>query len=182
MIKKKSINHFPKTQILFWYHHFSLICWTTLLTNCSCEPYKTYLSMNTFSLNRPTGPIRSSSRDVCLCVCVSPFHVLDFEAHFAPTSRSRMSKSFRDSESLGKSPGKKWSQNWTLFLGGGLKSPRSSFFFCWFCLITLKRSQKTKGVERFSWYFLRSLYIGSMKGKNLHLHLGIQIRMEQKYW
>ena len=47
-------------------------------------------------------------------VCVSPFHVLDFEAYFAPTSRSRMSKNFRDSESLGKSAGKKWSQNWTV--------------------------------------------------------------------
>ena len=28
----------------------------------------------------------------CLSACVSPFHVLDFEAYFAPTSRSRMSK------------------------------------------------------------------------------------------
>ena len=45
---------------------------------------------------------------ICLFV---PFHVLDFEAYFAPTSRSRMSKNFRDSESLGKSAGKKWSQN-----------------------------------------------------------------------
>ena len=44
---------------------------------------------------------------VCVCVCVSvcvsvPFRVVYFEAHFAPTSRSRMSKIFRDSESLGK--------------------------------------------------------------------------------
>ena len=35
---------------------------------------------------------------VCLSV---PFHVVYFEAYFAPTSRSRMSKNFRDSESLG---------------------------------------------------------------------------------
>ena len=49
---------------------------------------------------------------VCVFVCcLSPFHVLDFEAYFAPTSQSRMSKIFRDSESLGKSAGKKWSQN-----------------------------------------------------------------------
>ena len=55
-----------------------------------------------FSSNRPTGPIWSSSRDVHVLVlsCLSPFHVLDFEAYFAPTSRSRMSKFFRDSESL----------------------------------------------------------------------------------
>ena len=49
---------------------------------------------------------------VCLCVCVSvPFRVVYFEAYFAPTSRSRKSNIFRDSESLGKSAGKKWSQN-----------------------------------------------------------------------
>ena len=67
---------------------------------------------------------------VCMYVCMSvPFHVLDFEAYFAPTSRSRMSKIFRDSESLGKSAGKKWSQNGTFLLGSGLKSPRKIKFF-----------------------------------------------------
>ena len=51
-------------------------------------PKLLYLSIE----NRPTGPIRSSSRDVCvsvcLCVCVFdvPFHVIYFEAYFAPTS------------------------------------------------------------------------------------------------
>ena len=36
-----------------------------------------------------------------LYVCMSvPFHVLYFEAYFAPTSQSRMSKNFRDSESF----------------------------------------------------------------------------------
>ena len=48
---------------------------------------------------------------VCLMLFDVPFHVLDFEAYFAPTSRSQMSNLFRDSESLGKSNGKKWSQN-----------------------------------------------------------------------
>ena len=55
----------------------------------------------------------SGCRFICLFV---PFHVLDLEAYFAPTSQSRMSKMFRDSESLGKSAGKKWSQNWTFLL------------------------------------------------------------------
>ena len=50
----------------------------------------------------------SATLSVCLFV---PFHVVYFEAYFAHTSRSRMSKHFRDSESLGKSAGKKWSQN-----------------------------------------------------------------------
>ena len=70
-----------------------------------------------------------------VCCYLSPFHVLDFEAYFAPTFRSRMSKIVRDSKSLGKSAGKKWSQNWTFLLGSGLKLPRKkSYFFCWFCL------------------------------------------------
>ena len=74
---------------------------------------------------------------VCLCLCVSvPFHVVYFEAYFAPTSQSWMSNIFRDSEFMGKSAGKKWSQNWTFILGCGLKSPRKKkFVFCWFCLI-----------------------------------------------
>ena len=44
-----------------------------------------------FSSNRPTGQIRSSSRDVRVSVCLSvclfdvPFHVVYFEAYFAPT-------------------------------------------------------------------------------------------------
>ena len=74
---------------------------------------------NIFSSNRPTGRIPSSSCNVRLFVCLlmsmSPFHILDFEAYFAPTSQSRMSKFFRDSESLGKSARKnifvvKWSK------------------------------------------------------------------------
>ena len=49
-------------------------------------------------------------------VCVFTFEV-PFNGLFAPTSRSRMSNSFRDSESLGKSN------------GSGLKSPRKKKFF-----------------------------------------------------
>ena len=67
---------------------------------------------------------------VCLSVCLFvPFHVVDFEAYLAPTSWSQMSKILRDSESLGKSAGKKWSQNWTLLLGISLKSPREKKVF-----------------------------------------------------
>ena len=65
-----------------------------------------------FSKHRPFGPMLSISRFVRLCVCLS-VRVFTFEVPFnglfAPTSRSRMSNSFRDSESLGKSNGKKWS-------------------------------------------------------------------------
>ena len=151
-----------------------------------------------FSSNRPTGPIRSSSRDVrcmsvwcpfCpythLCICLPPlpevgcpkfleirnpwgkvmersglryehfclkivenrvtkksffsplfslfFDLLRFSVFFnglfAPTSRSWMSNIFTDSESLGKSNGKKWSHTCTFLFGSGLKSPRKKKFF-----------------------------------------------------
>ena len=52
---------------------------------------------------------------VCLSVCLFTFEV-PFNGLFAPTSRSRMSKNFRDSESLGKSNGKKWSHIWNFFV------------------------------------------------------------------
>ena len=45
---------------------------------------------------------------VCPCVCLFTFEV-PFNGLFAPTSQSRMSNIFRDSESLGISNGKKWS-------------------------------------------------------------------------
>ena len=62
-----------------------------------------------FSKHRPSGPMLSISRFVRLSVCVFTFEVR-FKCLFAPTSQSRTSNIFRDSESLGKSNGKKWSQ------------------------------------------------------------------------
>ena len=86
---------------------------------------------------------------VCLFVC--PFHVLDFEAYFPSTFRSRMSKNFRYSESLGKSAGNKWSQIWTFLLGNGLKLPRKKkkFFadFALFCVEELVWSVRRPSVE-----------------------------------
>ena len=60
-----------------------------------------------------------------------------FNGFFAPNSWSQMSNIFRDSESLGKSNGKKWSNIWTFLFGSGLKSPREkkSFFFADFALV-----------------------------------------------
>ena len=46
---------------------------------------------------------------MCVCVCLFTFEV-PFKRLFAPTSRSQMSNIFRDSESLRKSAGNKWSQ------------------------------------------------------------------------
>ena len=49
---------------------------------------------------------------VCLCVCVSVCSLFEvpFKRLFAPTSQSQMSKKSRDSQSLGQSSAKKWSQ------------------------------------------------------------------------
>ena len=58
-----------------------------------------------------------------------------FNGLFAPTSGGRMSNIFRDSESLRKSNGKKWSNIWTFLFGSGLKSPRIFFFFAEFALV-----------------------------------------------
>ena len=52
-----------------------------------------------------------------------------FNGLFAPTFRSWMSNIFRDSESLGESNEKKWSQIWTFMFENCLKSPRKKKFF-----------------------------------------------------
>ena len=65
----------------------------------------------------------SVCRPVCLSFCLFTFEV-PFKRLFAPTSWSRMSQDFRDSESLGKSNGNKWSQIWKLLLIKSVKLPR----------------------------------------------------------
>ena len=83
---------------------------------------KLITSYRIFSKHRPSGPMLSISRNVhifvclsvCLSVCVFTFEV-PFNGIFAPIAWSRMSNIFRDSESLGKSNGKKWSQIWFFF-------------------------------------------------------------------
>ena len=60
-----------------------------------------------------------------------------FNGLFAPTSQSRMSNIFRDSEFLGKSNGKKWSQISTFLFKNCLKLPRKKkvFFSLTFSLL-----------------------------------------------
>ena len=65
---------------------------------------------------------KSKCPSVCVSVYVSvcPFTFeVPFNGLFAPISRSRMSNIFRDSESLGKSSGKKWSNILTFLFGSG---------------------------------------------------------------
>ena len=78
---------------------------------------------------------------VSVCPCVRPsVRVFTFEVPFkrlfAPTSQSRMSNIFGDSESLGKSNGKKWSQIGTFWLEVFFKLPykQKKFFFDDFAL------------------------------------------------
>ena len=73
---------------------------------------------------------------VCVSVCPSvrlSVPVFTFEALFkrliATTSQSRMSIIFSDSESLGKSNVKKWSQIETFLFGSGLKLPNIEKLF-----------------------------------------------------
>ena len=82
------------------------------------------------SKHRPSGPMLSISRFVrpCVCLCVCSLFEVPFKRLFAPTSQSRMSNIFRDSESLGKSNGKKWSQILTFLLKNGVKLPRRKKF------------------------------------------------------
>ena len=94
--------------------------WTFLFLNCLKSPRKKKFFFYTFF-----GLLRFS---------------IFFNGHFAPTSRSRMSNIFRDTESLGKSNGKKWSNIWTFLFGSGQKSPRKKKFFFllilpWFTLL-----------------------------------------------
>ena len=119
-IMKSSLNWPPCTKKirLFVKHKFNIVFRILVFTDIDPSPLALIYFIeiiNIFSPDRPTGPIRSSSRDVrvyvCMCVCLSLLPIYALMYMFAPTSRSRMSKIFRDSESLGKSSGKKWSQN-----------------------------------------------------------------------
>ena len=85
---------------------------------------------------------------VCLSVCVFTFEV-PFNGLFAPTSQSRMSNIFRDSESLGKSNGKKWSHIQTFLFGSGLKSPHKKkvYFFADFALQNMVETTLPDGLE-----------------------------------
>ena len=98
-----------------------------------------------FSKHLPSGPIFSKSwfvpMCVCLCVCLSGCSsvcLLTLSYHlnvFLPPIPSWMS-SFRDSEFLWKSNGKKSSQIWKLLLIKGVKSPRKNCFVANFALLS----------------------------------------------
>ena len=83
---------------------------------------------------------------VCLFVCLFTFEV-PFNGLFAPTSQTRMSNIFRDSEPLWKSNGKKGSNIWIFFYGSGLKLPRKKILFC--VLVEFFRFSKKSGFEVF---------------------------------
>ena len=98
------------------------------------------LQKATFSKHRPSGPmlsislfVRPSVRlyacpPVRLSVCLFTFEV-PFNGLFSPTSQSRMSNIFRDSESLVEKNGKMWSQIRTFLFENCLKLPCKKKFF-----------------------------------------------------
>ena len=65
---------------------------------------------------------------VCPSVCVFNFEV-PFKRLFAPSSQSRMSNTFRDSEFLGKSNEKKWSQTWFFWNWSKIAKQKKIFFW-----------------------------------------------------
>ena len=83
------------------------------LFNTKKKPSKVTETYPVFSKHRPSEPMLSISRFVHMCVhvsvCLFTFKV-PFKRLFSPTSQSQMSKKTLDSESLGKSIGKKWSR------------------------------------------------------------------------
>ena len=88
-----------------------------------------------FSKHWPYGPMLSISLNVRLSVYLS-VRVFTFEVPFTPTSQSRMSKFFRDSEFLGKNRGKRWSQIWKCLLKNVLKwQQQKKFFYGFFFFI-----------------------------------------------
>ena len=109
-----------------------------------CQAGFSHQNADIFSKHRPSGPMLSISPNVRLsvrpsvrlCVCLFTFEV-PFNGLFAPTSRSRMSNIFGDSESLGKSNGKSWSHIWPFLFENCLKSPRKTKknFFTFFGLL-----------------------------------------------
>ena len=107
-----------------------------------------------FSKHRPSGLMLSISRNVRLSVGLSvrlfTFEV-PFKCIFAPTSQSQMSNIFRDSEFLGKSNGKKWSQIWTLLFRSSLKFPQKNNNF-WLILSDIFLD--IFECLRFRWFFL----------------------------
>ena len=76
-----------------------------------------------------------------------PFHVVYFEAYFAPTSQSRMSKVFRDSESLGKSAEKEFVSELNIFVGKWSKIAAIFFFFDDFALQNMVETTLLDGLE-----------------------------------
>ena len=84
---------------------------------------------------------------VCVFVCLFVCHT--FSLRFTIFLLSPMSKLFRDSESLGKSFGKKWSQIYTFLFGSGLKSPnkKNSFFLADFALQNMVETTLPDGLE-----------------------------------
>ena len=95
-----------------------------------------------FSKYRPSGPMLSISRNVRLCVSMSvcPYvcpcvhFEVTFKYLFVPTSKSWMSKVFRNLESFRKHDKEKWSQTRKIFLLKDVKLPhKKSFFLGKFC-------------------------------------------------
>ena len=90
-----------------------------------------------------------------------------FKRLFAPTSQRQMSKIFKDTESLGKSNGKKWSLMLTFLLKKCLKCRSEIFFdvFLFPLITTFKRFFVPTSQRPMSKLFKFSQFLGKTNGK-----------------
>ena len=93
---------------------------------------------------------------VCVFVRVSVCSLFRYRLNVflpPPPSQSRMSNIFRDSESLGKSSGKKWSHIWIFLFEKCLKSPHKIkvCFFGWFFLTKHGRNHTSRWIRDLWW-------------------------------
>ena len=107
--RRIDILHFYHLATVAGYHRLLVIAFDPSLMGEGINIQQTLVVIFKASALWADAFYKSKCPSVCMFVCLFTFEV-PFNGLFAPTSRSRMSNIFRDSESLGKSNGKKWSQ------------------------------------------------------------------------
>ena len=137
------------------YHFYQSVFLSGLVQSLSCNvrgpvvlSVSVYHCLHSFNVTKPIGNFISADPTP------SPLCPQIFKA--SALWADWMSNIFRDSESLGKSNGNKWSQIWTFLFENCLKSPRKKkfFFFTFFGLLwfLVKRCFVSRMRDFFKYY------------------------------